>query len=74
MFIVVKTGVLWVCKHRQICSIRLSSDANIGIPWIGSSALGKASFMLVREVSVSLDMVILERGGGALFYLFVENC
>jgi hypothetical protein len=74
MFIVVKTGVLWVCKHWQICSIGLISDASIGIHWIKSGALGKASFMLVREVSVSPDMVILGRGGGVLFYLFVENC
>jgi hypothetical protein len=49
---------LWVCEHRQICSIRLISDASVGIPWIGSGVLGKASFMLVREVSVSPDMVI----------------
>ena len=63
MFIVVEAGVLWVCKHRQICSIRSISDASVGIPWIRSGALGKASFMLVREVSVSLDMVILGRRG-----------
>ena len=73
MFIVAEAGVLWVCEHRQICSIRLISDASVGIPWIGSGALGKASFMLVREVSVSPDMVILGRGG-VLFCLFVENC
>ena len=59
MFIVAEAGVLWVCEHRQICSIRLRSDASVGIPSIGSGALGKASFMLVRKVSVSPDMVIL---------------
>jgi hypothetical protein len=73
MFIVAEAGVLWVCEHRQICSVRLISDMSVGIPWIGSGALGKASFMLVREVSVSPDMVILGRGG-ILFCLFVKNC
>jgi hypothetical protein len=62
MIIVVKAGVLWVWEHRQICSIRLISDASVGIPWMGSGALGKASFMLVREVSISPDMLILGRG------------
>jgi hypothetical protein len=33
-------------------------DASVGIPWIGSSAAGKAAFMLVTEVSDSMDMVI----------------
>jgi hypothetical protein len=28
-----------------------------GIPWIGSGAVGKAAFMLVREVSVRADTV-----------------
>jgi hypothetical protein len=40
-------------------SIRLIRDASVGIPWIGSGAVGKAAFMLVREVSVRLDMVML---------------
>ncbi len=30
----------------------------MGIPWIGSGASGKAAFMLVREVSVRVDMVM----------------
>ncbi len=33
-------------------------DASIGIPWIGSGAAGKAAFMLVRDVSISMDMVL----------------
>ena len=75
MFIVAEAGVLWVCEHQQICSIRFISDVSVGIPWIGSGALGKAAFMLVKEVPVSPDTVILERGGGrVLFQLFVENC
>jgi hypothetical protein len=73
MFIVVDADVLWVCEHRQICSIRSISDGSIGIPWIGSGVLGKASFMLMREVSVSPCMVIFGRElvfilAGALFY------
>ncbi len=63
MFIVVEVGVLRVCKHRQICSIGSISGASVGIPWIRSGALGKAAFILVREVSVSPDMLILGRGG-----------
>jgi hypothetical protein len=39
-------------------SIKLIRDASVGIPWIGSSAAGKAAFMLVREVSVKVDMVM----------------
>jgi hypothetical protein len=35
----------------------LIRDARVGIPWIGVGAVGKAAFMLVREVSVSADMV-----------------
>ena len=34
-------------------------DASVGIPWMGSGAAGKAAFMLVREVSVRVDMMIL---------------
>ncbi len=33
-------------------------DASMGISWIGSGAAGKAAFMLGREVSVRVDMVI----------------
>jgi hypothetical protein len=35
----------------------LISNVSIGIPWIGSGAVGKAAFMLVREVFVRADMV-----------------
>ena len=49
-------------------SIRLISDASVGIPWSGFGA-GKAAFMLVREVSIRPDMVILGRGGGVSLYL-----
>jgi hypothetical protein len=64
MFIVAKAGVLCVCKHWQMWSIRSISNASVGIPWIRSDSVGKAAFMLMREVSVSPDMVILGRGGG----------
>ncbi len=57
MFIVAAAGVFWVCKQRHICIIRSISDARVGIPWIGVGAEGKAAFMLVREVSVRVDMV-----------------
>jgi hypothetical protein len=57
MFIVAEAGVFWVCEQRHICIIRLISDARVGIPWIGVGAVGKAAFMLVREVSVRADMV-----------------
>jgi hypothetical protein len=33
------------------------SDASVGIPWIGSRAVGSAAFMLVRKVSVRVAMV-----------------
>ena len=39
-------------------SIRLIRDASVGIPWIGSGAAGKAAFMLVKEVSIRVDMVM----------------
>ena len=51
-------------------------DASVGIPWMGSGAAGKAAFMLVREISVSADMMICchrDRGGGDVI-IFVENC
>jgi hypothetical protein len=35
----------------------LTKDVREGIPWIGSGEVGKAAFMLVREVSVRADMV-----------------
>jgi hypothetical protein len=39
-------------------SIKSIRDGSVGIPWIGSGAAGKAAFMLVREVSVRVDMVM----------------
>ena len=57
IFIVAEAGVFWLCEQRHICIIRLIRDARVGIPWIGVGAVGKAAFMLVREVSVSADMV-----------------
>ena len=57
MFIVAEAGVFWVCKQWHICIIRLISDTRVGTPWIGVGAVGKAAFMLVREVSVRADMV-----------------
>ena len=47
----------------------------MGIPWIGSGAAGMAAFMIVREVSVVVDMMIRchrDRGGGEV--IFKENC
>jgi hypothetical protein len=46
------------------------------MPWMGSGAAGKAAFMLVREISVSADMMILchRREGGCDVIIFVENC
>jgi hypothetical protein len=57
MFIVAEAGVFWVCEQRHICIIRSKSDARVGIPWIGTGAVGKAAFMLVREVCIRADMV-----------------
>ena len=57
MFIVAEAGVFWVLEQWHICCIRSISNASIGIPWIGSGAVGKAAFMLVREASVRVDMV-----------------
>ena len=57
MFIVAEAGVFWVCEQWHICIIRSISDTRVGIPWIGVGAVGKAAFMLVREVSVRADMV-----------------
>jgi hypothetical protein len=39
----------------SIRSIRVASG---GIPWIGSGAVRKAAFMLVRVVSIKVDMVM----------------
>jgi hypothetical protein len=39
-------------------SIRLIiRDMSVGISWIGSGAVGKAVFMLAREVFIRADMV-----------------
>ncbi len=55
--IAAEADVFWVCKQWHICIIRSIRDARVGIPWIGVGAVGKAAFMLVREVSVRADMV-----------------
>jgi hypothetical protein len=57
MFILAEAGVFWVCKQWHICIIKSIRDARVGIPWIGVGAVGKAAFMLVREVSIMADMV-----------------
>ncbi len=57
VFIVAEAGVFWVCKQRHMCIIRLIRDARVGISWIGVGAVGKAAFMLMREVSIRADMV-----------------
>ena len=44
-----------------MCIIMLIRNPSIEIPWIGSGAVGKAAFMLVREVSVSADMMLWAR-------------
>jgi len=64
-------------------SIRLISDASVGIPWMNSGACGKAVFMLVRKVFVRVDMML--KGSVVLVFgnktvnlkgglLFIENC
>ena len=57
IFIVAEAGVFWVCKQRHICIIRSIRDVRVAIPLIGVGVVGKAAFMLVREVSVRADMV-----------------
>jgi hypothetical protein len=57
MFIVAEAGVFWVCKQWSICIIRLIRDARERVSWIGVGAVGKAAFMLVREVFIRADMV-----------------
>jgi hypothetical protein len=57
MFIVAEAGVFWICKEQRICIIRSIRDVRVGIPWIGVGAVGKAAFMLVREVFIRADMV-----------------
>jgi hypothetical protein len=74
MFIVAEAGVFCVCEQQQMWSIRSMSDASVGIPWMGSGAAGKAAFMLVREISVSADMMICchrgDRGGLGVMVLY----
>jgi hypothetical protein len=62
MFIVAEAGVFWVCRH--MCNIRMIRDARVGIQWIGAGAVGKTNFMLVREISVRVDMVNNRFGWG----------
>ena len=70
MFIVAEAGVFCVCEQRQMYSNRSISDVSVGISWIGSGAAGNAAFMLVREVSVVVDMMICQdRGGGGGGYI-----
>jgi len=72
MFIVAEAGVFCVCEQRHMWSIRSMSDVSEGIHWMGSGAAGKAAFMLVREVSVVVDMMIRchrDRGGGDVIYI-----
>jgi hypothetical protein len=57
MFIVAEAGVFRVCEKRHICIIRSIKDTSVGVPWIGLGAVGKATFMLVREVSIRAEMV-----------------
>jgi hypothetical protein len=57
MFIVAEAGFFWIWEQRHICIIRSIRDARVGIPWIGVGAVGKAAYMLVREVSVKANMV-----------------
>ncbi len=57
MFILVEAGILCVCVQQHIWSIRLMIDASVGIPRIGSGAVGNTAFMLVKKVSVRVAMV-----------------
>ncbi len=57
MFIVAEADVFWVCEKWHICIIRSIRDARVGIPCNGVGAVGKAAFMLLREISIRADMV-----------------
>jgi hypothetical protein len=57
MFIVAEGGAFWVYKQWHMCIIRSIRDAGVGIPSISAGSVGKAAFMLMREVSVRADMV-----------------
>jgi hypothetical protein len=57
MLIVAEAGAFWVWEYQHMWSIRSIRDVSVGISWIGSGAVGKTAFMLVREVSVRADMV-----------------
>jgi hypothetical protein len=59
MFIVAEAGVFWVYKLQHMCILRSIMDTGVGIPWIGAGAVGKAAFMLVREVSIRADILNL---------------
>jgi hypothetical protein len=56
MFIVAEAVVFWVWEHWYMWSIRWISNASMEIPWMGSGAVGKATFMLVSSVSVRVVM------------------
>jgi hypothetical protein len=40
-----------------MCITRSIREVSVDILWIGSGAVGKAAFMLVREFSIKADMV-----------------
>jgi hypothetical protein len=44
----------------------------MGIPWSGIGAVGKAAYMLVREVSIRPDIVILGRVRGGVLFIHRE--
>ncbi len=72
MFILSEAGVFCVCNQQHMWSIRSIRDTSLGIPWIGSSAAGKAALMLVREVSVRDDMM-MPRQVMLLLFLFIHR-
>jgi hypothetical protein len=57
MFISFDADILCVWLHWYIWSISSIRDWSIGIPRTNLGAVGNATFMLVREVSVIADML-----------------
>lgn len=53
-------------------------DLSVGIPWIGSGAIGNPAFMSAREVSIAVDMVLDFAGEmemmSPVYVLILENC
>jgi hypothetical protein len=51
-------------------------DSSVGIPWIGSGAIGNPAFMSAREVSIAVDMVLAFAGEMEMMspvYVFIRR-